>query len=422
MKLGIIGAGAAGMSAAVFARELGADVTLIERNDRPGKKLLITGKGRCNVTNNSDINTHISNIPTNPRFMYAPLNGFSAVDTMQFFEELGVPLKTERGNRVFPVSDRAADICGALKNRLDRLGVRLLHERAEHLRISDAETQIYNKEEKNRPTIVGVTTNAGEHDFDAVILATGGASYPLTGSTGDGYRMAAEVGHTITPLKPALVPVECEEKWARELMGLSLKNVNLRVLDVSGNEVFSEQGELLFTHFGLSGPLVLSASSHMKKLPGMRYKMVIDLKPALDYQTLDKRIQTDFAKYSNKDFVNSLGDLLPAKLILPIIRLSGIDERKKVNVITREERRRLLTTLKELTLTAVKFRPIDEAIVTSGGVSVREISPKTMESKLINRLYFAGEIIDVDAYTGGFNLQIAFSAAHCAATAVCSRI
>lgn len=354
--------------------------------------------------------------------MYAPLNGFSAVDTMQFFEELGVPLKTERGNRVFPVSDRAADICGALKNRLDRLGVRLLHERAEHLRISDAETQIYNKEEKNRPTIVGVTTNAGEHDFDAVILATGGASYPLTGSTGDGYRMAAEVGHTITPLKPALVPVECEEKWARELMGLSLKNVNLRVLDVSGNEVFSEQGELLFTHFGLSGPLVLSASSHMKKLPGMRYKMVIDLKPALDYQTLDKRIQTDFAKYSNKDFVNSLGDLLPAKLILPIIRLSGIDERKKVNVITREERRRLLTTLKELTLTAVKFRPIDEAIVTSGGVSVREISPKTMESKLINRLYFAGEIIDVDAYTGGFNLQIAFSTAHCAVTAVCGGI
>lgn len=422
MKLGIIGAGAAGMSAAIFARELGADVTLIERNDRPGKKLLITGKGRCNVTNNSDINTHISNIPTNPRFMYAPLNGFSAADTMQFFEELGVPLKTERGNRVFPVSDRAADICGALKNRLDRLGVRMLHERAEHLRISDAETQIYNKEEKNRPTIVGVTTNAGEHDFDAVILATGGASYPLTGSTGDGYRMAAEVGHTITPLKPALVPVECEEKWARELMGLSLKNVNLRVLDVSGNEVFSEQGELLFTHFGLSGPLVLSASSHMKKLPGMRYKMVIDLKPALDYQTLDKRIQTDFAKYSNKDFVNSLGDLLPAKLILPIIRLSGIDERKKVNVITREERRRLLTTLKELTLTAVKFRPIDEAIVTSGGVSVREISPKTMESKLVNRLYFAGEIIDVDAYTGGFNLQIAFSTAHCAATAVCGRI
>ena len=418
MKLGIIGAGAAGMTAAIFARELGADVTIIERNDRPGRKLLITGKGRCNVTNNSDINSHISNIPINPRFMYAPLNGFSSADTMEFFENLGVPLKTERGNRVFPVSDRAADICGALINRLDRLGARMLHERAEKLLISGT----YNKEEKSYPTIVGVETDAGKHEFDAVILATGGASYPLTGSTGDGYRMAAEVGHTIVPLKPSLVPVECEEKWARELMGLSLKNVNLRVLDASGNEVFSEQGELLFTHFGLSGPLVLSASSHMKKLPGMRYKMVIDLKPALDFQTLDKRIQNDFSKNTNKDFTNSLGDLLPSKLIAPIIRLSGIDERKKVNVITREERHRLVTLLKELTLTAVKFRPIDEAIITSGGVSVKEISPKTMESKLVKGLYFAGEIIDVDAYTGGFNLQIAFSTAHCAAAAACANI
>ena len=428
MKLGIIGAGAAGMTAAIFARELGADVTIIERNDRPGKKLLITGKGRCNVTNNSDVNTHISNIPTNPRFMYAALNGFSASDTMNFFEDLGVPLKTERGNRVFPISDRAADVCGALKRRLDRLDVRLLHERAEHLIVDNSsgesccEKAIYNNEGKNHSTIVGVKTDAGKHDFDAVILATGGASYPLTGATGDGYRMAAEVGHTIVPLKPALVPVECEEKWARELMGLSLKNVNLRVLDASANEVFSEQGELLFTHFGLSGPLVLSASSHMKKLPGMRYKMVIDLKPALEFQMLDKRIQSDFSKYANKDFTNSLGDLLPTKLIAPIIRLSGIDERKKVNVITREERHRLVTLLKELTLTAVKFRPIDEAIVTSGGVSVKEISPKTMESKLVKGLYFAGEVIDVDAYTGGFNLQIAFSTAHCAATAVCTMI
>ncbi len=418
MKLGIIGAGAAGMSAAIFARELGADVTLIERNDRLGKKILITGKGRCNVTNNSDINTHISNIPTNPRFMYAPLNGFTPQDTMAFFEELGVALKTERGNRVFPVSDRAADICGALKRKIDRSGVNILHERAEKLLISGA----YNKEEKSRAKLVGVKTDAGEHEFDAVILSTGGASYPLTGSTGDGYRMAAEVGHTIIPLKPALVPVECDEKWVSELMGLSLKNVNLRVVDQSENEVFSEQGELLFTHFGLSGPLILSASSHMKKLPGMRYKMMIDMKPALDFQTLDKRLQTDFAKFANKDFVNSLNDLLPSKLIPIVIRLSGIDERKKVNVITREERHRLLKVLKEFILTAVKFRPIDEAIVTSGGISTKEISPKTMESKLVEGLYFAGEVIDVDAYTGGFNLQIAFSTAHCAANAVCGMI
>lgn len=418
MKLGIIGGGAAGMAAAIFARELGANVTLIEKNDRLGKKILITGKGRCNVTNNSDINTHISNIPTNPRFMYAPLNGFTPQDTMEFFENLGVQLKTERGDRVFPVSDRAADICGALKHKLDRLDVKILHERAEKLLICGA----YNKGEKSRAKLTGVKTNVGEHDFDAIILATGGVSYPLTGSTGDGYRMAAGVGHTIIAQKPSLVPVECEEKWVKELMGLSLKNVNLCVLDKVDNEVFSEQGELLFTHFGLSGPLVLSASSHMKKLPNEKYKMVIDMKPALDFQTLDKRLQSDFAKFANKDFVNSLNELLPLKLIPTVIKLSGIYERKKVNVITREERHRLLKVLKEFTLTAVKFRPIEEAIITSGGISTKEISPKTMESKLVEGLYFAGEVIDVDAYTGGFNLQIAFSTAHCAANAVCNSI
>lgn len=411
MKLGIIGAGAAGMMAAICAAELGAEVTLIERNDRLGKKLLITGKGRCNVTNNSDINTHISNTLTNPRFMYTALNSFSPEDVIDFFESHGVKLKTERGNRVFPVSDRAADICGALKQTLNRLGVSVINERAKGLLI------VENGENKQ---ISGVETEHGSCDFDAVILATGGASYPLTGSTGDGYRMAQAVGHTVTALKPALVPVECEEKWAKELMGLSLKNVRLEVEEPGKGIVFSEQGELLFTHFGLSGPLVLSASSHMKSLPGKHYKMKIDLKPALDEVTLDKRLQSDFSKYLNKDFVNSLGDLLPAKLIPVIIKLSGIDERKKVNVITREERHRLLMTLKELTLTAVRFRPIDEAIVTSGGISVKEISPKTMESKLVNGLYFAGEVIDVDAYTGGFNLQIAFSTGHLAAySAVC---
>jgi predicted Rossmann fold flavoprotein len=401
-RIGIIGGGPAGMTAAIFAAEFGAKVAIIEKNDRLGKKLLITGKGRCNVTNDSDINTHIENIPTNPRFMYAALNGFKPSDTMNFFESLGVPLKTERGNRVFPVSDRSADICGALKRRLNQLGVEIIHERAEHIITAE-----------NR--VAGVSTDKGSHEFDAVILCTGGASYPLTGSTGDGYKMARELGHTVTPLKPALVPVECEEKWVRDLMGVSLKNVTLTVFDAGGNEVYSEQGELLFTHFGLSGPLVLSASSHMKKLPGMKYSLKIDLKPALDEKTLDKRLQSDFAKYSNKDFINALGDLLPVKLIPVVVSLSGIDGRKKVNIITREERRALLETLKNLPLTAVRFRPIDEAIVTSGGISVKEISPKTLESKLVSGLYFAGEIIDVDAYTGGFNLQIAFSTAHLAA-------
>ncbi|MCI8387668.1 MAG: NAD(P)/FAD-dependent oxidoreductase [Clostridiales bacterium] len=401
-NIGIIGAGAAGMTAAIFAAEAGAKVTIIERNDRLGKKLLITGKGRCNVTNNSDVNTHIENIPTNPRFMYAALNSFTPYDTMALFEELGVPLKTERGDRVFPVSDRAADICGALKRRLNQLSVEVLHERASHILTRDGQA-------------VGVATEHGQHEFDAVIFATGGASYPLTGSTGDGYKMARELGHTIIEPKPALVPVECAEKWAKELMGLSLKNVNLTVLDAGGNEIYSELGELLFTHFGVSGPLVLSASSHMKGLPNKKYTLKIDLKPALDEATLDKRLQSDFAKYQNRDFINALGDLLPIKLIPVAIMLSGVDGRKKVNVITREERRALLEVIKGLTLTATRFRPIDEAIVTSGGVSVKEISPKTMESKLVSGLYFAGEVIDVDAYTGGFNLQIAFATAHLAA-------
>ena len=409
-KIGIIGAGAAGMTAAIFAAEAGALPVLIEKNDRLGKKLMITGKGRCNVTNDSDVNTHIENIPTNPRFMYTALNSFTPADTMSFFESLGVPLKTERGGRVFPQSDKAADICGALKQRLHRLNVEILHERAEHILTRDG-------------CVYAVETNAGAREFDAVILATGGASYPLTGSTGDGYKMATELGHTIITPKPSLVPVECAEKWVSELMGLTLKNVLLTVCEEqSEKEVFNEQGELLITHFGLSGPLVLSASSHMKGLPSKRYLMKIDLKPALDYQTLDHRLQSDFAKYQNRDFVNALGDLLPVKLIPAVIRQSGIDSRKKVNVITREERHKLLDTLKGFTLTAVRFRPIDEAIITSGGVKTGEISPKTLESKLVGGLYFAGEVIDVDAYTGGFNLQIAFSTAHLAATSAAAEL
>lgn len=392
------------MTAAIFAREAGAEVTLIERNDRLGKKLLITGKGRCNVTNNSDINTHIENTPTNPRFMYTAHSGFSPQDVMAFFEELGVPLKTERGDRVFPVSDKAGDICGALKRRINRLGVNVVTARVTDIAAGD-----------------GFTVTAGEkYTADAVIIATGGMSYPLTGSTGDGYRFAEKLGHTIVAPKPSLVPVECAEKWVKEAMGLSLRNVSLTVTDAGGKEVYFEQGEMLITHFGVSGPLVLSASSHMKGLGDKKYCLAIDLKPALDFDTLDKRLQSDFSKNINRDFINSLGELLPAKLIPIIVRLSGIDGRRKVNSITREERHGLTKLLKALPLTAVKFRPIDEAIITSGGVNVKEISPRTMESKIVPGLYFAGEVIDVDAYTGGFNLQIAFATAKLAAESAAS--
>ena len=388
------------MTAAIFASEAGAKVTLIERNDRLGKKLLITGKGRCNLTNNSDINTHIENTPTNPRFMYTALNNFTPQDVMEFFESLGAPLKTERGDRVFPVSDKAGDICGALKRRMNRLGVEIVTARVTDIAV-----------ERD-----GFSVSAGGDVYhsDAVIIATGGASYPLTGSTGDGYKFAQNLGHTIVVPKPSLVPIECSEKWVKEAMGLSLKNVSLTVMD-GDKEVYFEQGEMLITHFGVSGPLVLSASSHMKGLGGKKFGLFIDLKPALDFETLDKRLQGDFSKNINRDFINSLGELLPSKLIPIVVRLSGIDGRHKCNSITREERHGLVSLLKALPLTAIKFRPIDEAIITSGGVNVKEISPKTMESKIVPGLYFAGEVIDVDAYTGGFNLQIAFATARLAA-------
>ena len=389
------------MTAAIFAKEAGADVTLIERNERLGKKLLITGKGRCNVTNNSDVNTHIENTPTNPRFMYTAHNNFTPQDVMAFFEELGVPLKTERGDRVFPVSDKAGDVCGALKRRINRLSVDVVNDRVVSV-----------SSDENGFTVCG---EKRKYISDAVIIATGGVSYPLTGSTGDGYRFAKSFGHTVVDPKPSLVPVECAEKWVKEAMGLSLRNVSLTVSDEGGREVYFEQGEMLITHFGVSGPLVLSASSHMKGLGERKYSLHIDLKPALSFETLDKRLQGDFSKNINRDFCNSLGELLPAKLIPIVVRLSGIDGRRKCNSVTREERHGLVSLLKALPLTATKFRPIDEAIITSGGISVKEISPRTMESKLVPGVYFAGEVIDVDAYTGGFNLQIAFATAKLAA-------
>ena len=403
-RVAVIGAGAAGMMAAITAAEAGAAVTLFERNDRVGKKLRITGKGRCNVTNNCDNNEFLSNVPTNPRFLYASLSRFSTSDTIHFFESAGVPLKTERGKRVFPISDRAADIVSAMERRCRETGVDILHRRVRGLMIENG-------------SVKGVRYGDGEEMFDAVIVCTGGRSYSMTGSDGDGYRFAAEAGHTITPLHPSLVPVVAEGKFCASLQGLSLKNVSLSIkLAQSGKIVYEDFGEMLFTHYGLTGPLVLSASAHLSDITPGKYEAVIDLKPALDEKTLDARILSDFSKYQNRDLINALDDLLPQKMIVPYIGLCGIDPRKKVNSITREEREKMVRVLKGIRIKLIGFRPIEEAIVTRGGVSVKEIDPKTMQSKLVEGLYFAGEVLDVDAYTGGFNLQIAFSTATVAGT------
>ena len=386
------------MMAAIFAARAGGDVTLFERNDRLGKKLRITGKGRCNVTNNCDLQEFLSNVPVNSRFLYAALNRFGTDDTMAFFEDAGVPLKTERGKRVFPVSDKAEDIVSAMKEQCRRAGVRIIYERVRGLRIEDG-------------VIKGVFADR-DYDFDAVILCTGGKSYPRTGSDGDGYEFARRAGHTVTKILPSLVPIVEDGRLCASMQGLSLKNVQLTVVEKSsGKAIYRDFGEMMFTHFGLTGPLVLSASAHMHDLERGKYTAEIDLKPALDEKTLDNRILSDFAEFKNKDFANSLGKLLPQKMIDTVIRLSGIAPDKKVNSITKEERTALVRLLKHFSVPLLGFRPIDEAIITSGGVSVKEINPKTMESKLVEGLYFAGEIIDVDAYTGGFNLQIAFSTA-----------
>ncbi|MBQ9760248.1 MAG: NAD(P)/FAD-dependent oxidoreductase [Clostridia bacterium] len=395
----VVGGGAAGMMAAITAAESGACVYLFERNNRTGKKLRITGKGRCNVTNDCDLNTFLSNVPSNPRFLYAALSRFSTADTKDFFEGLGVPLKTERGNRVFPVSDRAGDIVEALNRKCRAVGVQTVFRRVQSLAMENG-------------AVCGVKTSDGVIRADAVILCTGGKSYPMTGSDGDGYRFAEALGHTVTPLSPSLVPITAEGKLCASMQGLSLRNVSLRIKRCdTGKTVYEDFGEMLFTHYGITGPLVLSASAHLSDIQPKKYEAQIDLKPALDEKTLDARLLSDFAKYQNKDFVNALSDLLPQKMIEPFVRLTGVDARKKVNSITREERERIVHTLKDLTVPLRGFRPIDEAIVTRGGISVKEIDPKTMKSKLVDGLYFAGEIIDVDAYTGGFNLQIAFSTA-----------
>lgn len=394
MNILVIGGGAAGLMAAGTAAENGARVTLLETNEKVGRKLFITGKGRCNVCNNCDIQTVLQNVPVNPRFLYSALGGFSPEDAMAFFTSHGVPLKTERGNRVFPVSDKAADIIDALFTWIKRVGVIIKHTAAERLVIEGVR-------------LAGVQAGGALYPADRVIVATGGVSYPQTGSTGDGYRFAKQAGHTVVPPNPSLVPL-VTPGGCEELMGLSLRNVQVTVFEDS-RRIWSEFGEMLFTHFGLSGPLILSASAHMRHFGSKGYHIEIDLKPALDEKTLDKRLLSDFGAHKNSDFINALGGLLPRKLIPAVVRLSQIDPHAKVNGITRQQRAALLHTLKHFLVVVSGKRPVAEAIVTSGGVSVREVDPKTMESKKLPGLYFAGEVLDVDAYTGGFNLQIAWS-------------
>lgn len=393
----IIGGGAAGMMAAITSAGLGKSTLLLEKTNRCGKKLSITGKGRCNVTNNCTADDFFANIPKNPRFLYSAYAGFDPQACMDFFERLGVPLKTERGNRVFPVSDKAEDIVTALEQGCEDYGVKKIFSKVTEIIAENGE-------------IRGVKCGNREYYAPSVLIATGGKSYPGTGSDGDGYRLAESLGHTITDIKPSLVPIESDDNYCREMMGLSLKNVTLTLTDTEKNKaVFSEMGEMLFTHFGVSGPLVLSASSHIPQIESGRYIFHIDLKPALDEKKLDERILRDFKEIPNRIFANSLTKLLPSKMIPTVVKLSGIDGEKQVNSVTKQERQRLVALLKAFPVHIRSFRPISEAIVTSGGVNVKEVSPKTMESKLVKGLYFAGEVLDVDGYTGGFNLQIAFS-------------
>ncbi len=404
-RIAIVGAGAAGLLAAGTALEYGADVTVFNSTSRIGTKLSITGKGRCNLTNNSDIDNILANIPRNPRFLYAALNSFSPFDVMELFEGLGVPLKTERGARVFPVSDKASDIVNALKRYSS--GARFIDERV--ISIS-TEAQ----------TVTGLRTKSPngdikDYEFDRVIICTGGLSYPKTGSTGDGYKLARALGHNVVPCTPSLVPLDADRRLCSAMTGLSLKNVSLKIINnLDNSPVYEEFGEMMFAHFGITGPIVLSASAHLADMVRGKYTAYIDLKPALDEKTLDNRLISDFSKYINKNFSNALKDLLPSKMIPVFIKETGIPEDKKVNEITREERKTIIRLLKRFKVDIYGFRPIDEAIITSGGIDTKEISPKDMQSKLVSGLYFAGEVIDVDAYTGGFNLQIAFSTGHLA--------
>lgn len=393
----IIGAGASGLIAGAQAAKRGLDVTIVERNSRPARKVMITGKGRCNVTNACfDINEIISNVVRNPRFMYSAFSSFMPYDTMALLQDMGVETKIERGNRVFPVSDKAVDIVDALVKNAKQSGVKFVQGCVTSFNTENGVIKSVNLE------------NADIIEGDAFAVCTGGKSYASTGSDGIGYELAKSVGHTVTPLKPSLVSLIASNGFIPDLQGLSLRNVSIKLLD-GEKEIYSDFGEMLFTHYGVSGPVILSASAHMQSPREHNYKIVIDLKPALDYAALDKRIQRDFSEFANRDFINSLEKLLPNKLIPVMVKRSAIPPSLKVNQITKEQRQSLVELFKNFIVDITDFRPINEAIVTSGGVDVKEINPKTMQSKLVDNLYFAGEVIDVDAYTGGFNLQIAFS-------------
>ena len=415
MKVVVIGGGPAGMMSAIMAKEAGNEVILIEKMKSLGRKLLITGKGRCNITSSLPMEEFIKNTPGNGKFLYSVFNNFSNKDIVKFLNKEGLEVKEERGNRIFPVTDKSQDVldCFIKKLKKDKVEIHY-NEKVEEI--------LYDKKEDEK-IVTGVRTSKGEIKADKVILATGGKSYPLTGSTGDGYCLAQKLGHTITNLKPSLVPIEIFEKSiCKNLQGLSLRNVSIKIVDNENKkEIYSDFGEMLFTHFGVSGPIILSSSAHLvryknidEKFKNKNIKLVIDFKPALSEEKLEARILRDFEEFKNKQFKNSLDKLLPQKLIPVIIEQSSINENKKVNEITKEERKQLVVLLKNFTLTLEKLRPIEEAIITSGGINIKEINPKTMESKLVKNLYFAGEIIDVDSYTGGFNLQIAYSTGYVA--------
>ena len=418
MKVVVVGGGPAGMMAAITASENGNEVYLFEKNDKLGKKLLITGKGRCNITSSLDMKEFISNVPGNGKFLYSVFDNYTNIDIINFLKKHGVNVKEERGNRIFPTSDKSIDVLKAFEDELKNKHVKI--------KFNSKVTNIEIEEDKVK--FVQYIDENGENKkikTDKVILATGGKTYSMTGSTGDGYEIAQKLGHTITEIKPSLVPLTSSGtslNVCKELQGLSLKNVGIKIIDTSKNKVIYEDfGEMLFTHFGVSGPIILSASAHLVRyknintlLKEQNIKLVIDLKPALSIEKLDLRIQRDFLEEKNKEYKNSLNNLLPQKLIKPVIRISEINADKKVNEITREERIKIVSLLKKFTITISGFRPIEEGIVTSGGISTKEINPKTMESKLIKGLFFAGEIIDVDAYTGGFNLQIAYSTGYTA--------
>lgn len=430
MKVVVIGGGPAGMMSAISAKKTGADVVIIEKMSSLGKKLLITGKGRCNVTSSIDISEFINNIPGNGRFLFSAFQNFSNEDIINFMERHMVKVKEERGNRIFPVSDKAKDVLDAFYDELKDIGVKI---------ITNAKvTNIITENESVKKVEYDKDNKKQTIDADKVVLATGGKSYPVTGSTGDGYELAKRLGHTVTKIKPSLIPVvansnqnveninlagyETSQNLCKDMQGLSLRNVKISFFDEVKNKViYDDFGELLFTHFGISGPTVLSGSAHIIRYKNIdellkqgKITLAIDLKPALDKEKLDDRILRDFEKEKNKDFKNSLNDLLPQKMITPIIKLSGINPDKKVNEISKDERHRLVDLLKSFKVTISGFRPVEEAIVTAGGINIKEINPKTMESKIVNGLFFAGEIIDVDAYTGGFNLQIAYSTGYTA--------